>query len=113
MICRIWHGWTTLENAGTYEAYLTLELFPRIEHELKDYGYCGYHLLKLKGEAAVEFVTMVWFDSLEAVRFFAGEAYEKPVISPKAEALLSHYAERCDHYDLASFQWPWPGLDAT
>ena len=44
---------------------------------------------------------MVWFTSLEAVRSFAGDSYETPVISAKAAALLSRHAERCDHYDLA------------
>ena len=49
---------------------------------------------------------MVWFESLNAVRSFAGENYEMPVISSKARGLLSRYAERCDHYNLAASQWP-------
>jgi hypothetical protein len=43
------------------------------------------------------------FDSLDAVRAFAGEDYEIPVIEPTARVLLSRYDERAQHYDTSSF----------
>lgn len=100
MICRMWHGWTSLANADGYEHYLRDELFPRLERELKAHGYRGFHILRLDGPDETEFVTMVWFESLAAVRSFAGEDYDVPVISPKAAALLAHYDKRCRHYEL-------------
>ncbi|MGA8659363.1 MAG: hypothetical protein WB586_24825 [Chthoniobacterales bacterium] len=105
MICRMWKGWTTDENADRYASYLEDELFPRLQREL--HGYRGYHVLRLGQSHEVEFVTMVWFESLAAVRSFAGETYEVPVISDKAQRLLSRYEDRCDHYELSSFQAPW------
>ncbi len=101
MICRMWHGWTKKGNAAAYESYLKDDLFPRLRRELTPHGYRGYHLLRLDRADEVEFVTMVWFESLEAVSSFAGENYEVPVISEKAGALLSRYAARCEHYVLA------------
>jgi hypothetical protein len=59
----------------------------------------------LERNGEVEFVTMVWFESLDAVRSFAGEQYDVPVISEMAALLLSHYAERCDHYELKDVDW--------
>jgi hypothetical protein len=44
-------------------------------------------------------VTVTLFDSLDAVRAFAGEDYETPVIEPEAQRLLSHYEDRAVHYD--------------
>lgn len=100
MICRLWKGWTLPQNADAYEAYLRDDLFPRVARELGQRGYRGHHVLRLDRADESEFVTMVWFDSLETVRGFAGDAYETPVISPKAERLLARYNQRCDHYAL-------------
>lgn len=101
MICRMWRGWTTGANADAYERYLKDELFPRLKRELTGHGYRGYHVLRLARGEEVEFTTLVWFTSLEAVRSFAGEGYETPLITEKARGLLRRYADRCDHYALS------------
>ncbi|HTS13559.1 MAG TPA: hypothetical protein VMH00_15685 [Candidatus Limnocylindrales bacterium] len=106
MICRMWRGWTSRENADAYDSYLQKELFPHVERELASRGYKGFHLLRLNHPEEAEFVTMLWFESLEAVRGFAGEKYEVPVISEKARRLLVRYADRCEHYALSGFRWP-------
>jgi heme-degrading monooxygenase HmoA len=100
MICRVWKGWTLPQNADAYEAYLRDDLFPRVAGELGERGYRGHHVLRLDRAEESEFVTMVWFASLESVRSFAGEDYETPVISATAQRLLSRYNARCDHYTL-------------
>ena len=48
----------------------------------------------------MEFVTLMWFDSLHAVRDFAGEDYEVAVVPPKARQLLSHFDARSAHYEV-------------
>ena len=105
MICRMWRGWTAPQDADAYEVYLNTELFPRLREELTAHGYRGFHVLRLAHANEVEFVTMVWFESLESVRSFAGDAYETPVISPKARRLLTRIADRCEHYRLSGFDW--------
>jgi heme-degrading monooxygenase HmoA len=106
MICRMWRGWTSVANAPAYDSYLKNELFPSVERELAPRGYRGFHVLRLDRRDEAEFVTMVWFESLEAVKSFAGADYEKPVISEKAQKLLVRHADRCEHYDLSGFEWP-------
>ncbi len=97
MICRIWHGWTTHENAAAYLALLEREILPGIANrQIK--GYKGHYLLGRDLENEVEFVTMLWFESMEAVREFAGQEYELAVVPPKARALLSRFDERSSHY---------------
>ncbi|HUB01602.1 MAG TPA: antibiotic biosynthesis monooxygenase [Terriglobales bacterium] len=103
MVCRVWRGWTKRENAPMYDHYLQKELFPRLAEELLEQGFRGYQLLRRDRENETEFMTMVYFESLEQVRSFAGENYETPVISAKAQALLSHYAERAEHYEVSGF----------
>ena len=90
-----------VSDSGAYDDCLKHELFPRVERELSGKDYRGYHLLRLDGGSEVEFMTMLWFDSLEAVKAFAGGNYETPVIADKARALLSRYVERSDHYELS------------
>ena len=105
MVCRIWHGWTAPSNAEAYDRYLKDELFPRVERELKMRGYHGFHVLRTERGSEVEFVTMVWFESLDAVRSFAGENYATPVITEKARSLLSRYSDRVEHYELSGSSW--------
>ena len=71
MVCRVWRGWTTIGNAQGYDDYLCQELFPRLDRELRAGGYRGYQLLRLRRGEEVEFMTMLWFESIENVRAFA------------------------------------------
>jgi len=99
MISRIWHGWTRHENADAYERLLRSEIFTGIaKRSIK--GYRGIHLLRRNIGEDVEFVTIMWFDSMEAVRAFAGEDYEGAVVPPKARRLLSKFDSRSAHYEV-------------
>ena len=99
MISRIWHGWTTPANADAYETLLKNEIFVGIK-ERKITGYRGIQLFRRNLGKEVEFVTVMWFDSIEAVRVFAGEDYEVAVVPPKARKLLSHFDARSQHYEV-------------
>jgi len=99
MISRVWHGWTTHENADAYDALLKGEIFAGIRNR-KIAGYSGIHLFRRKLVQEVEFVTIMWFDSIEAIRAFAGEDYETAVVPSKARALLSRFDARSQHYEV-------------
>lgn len=99
MISRIWHGWTTPENAGTYENLLKSEIITGIQAR-QIAGFHEMHLLRRELGDEVEFVTIMWFDSLDAVRLFAGEDYELAVVPPKARAVLKRFDARSQHYQV-------------
>lgn len=99
MISRIWHGWTTPANAGAYEALLKSEIFTGIQNRMIP-GYKGIQLFRRDLGEEVEFVTVMWFETLEAVQAFAGEDYEVAVVPPKARAILSRFDERSQHYEV-------------
>jgi hypothetical protein len=63
-------------------------------------GYHGIKLLPPEGASGVQFITIMTFDSLDAVREFAGNDYEAAVVPPKARALLARFDERSQHYEL-------------
>lgn len=99
MICRIWHGWTDPQNANAYQDLLEREIFLGIELQMID-GYQGIHLLRRDLSSEVEFVTIMWFDSLNAVQQFAGEDYEAAVVPRSAHKLLRRFDQRSQHYEV-------------
>ena|SRR5437867_4904933 len=103
MICRMWHGWTSHENADAYERLLKDEIFTGIASRRIE-GYRGIQLLRRAHEREIEFVTIMWFTSLDAVRAFAGEDYTRAVVPLKAQALLARYDQRSAHYDIREDQ---------
>lgn len=100
MVGRIWHGWTTTANADAYERLLREEIFPGIKAKGVA-GYKGIQLLRRPSAAdEVEFVTIMWFDSWDAVKQFAGEDYERAHVPAKAREVLSRFDERSLHYEV-------------
>jgi heme-degrading monooxygenase HmoA len=99
MVGRIWHGWTTPENADVYENLLKSEVFPGIEKKSVE-GYRSIQLFRRTLDDEVEFVTIMWFDSWDSVKQFAGEDYEEAYVPPKAREVLSRFDERSLHYEV-------------
>jgi heme-degrading monooxygenase HmoA len=97
MIARMWRGWTAPENADSYENLLRNVVYPGL-HSLP--GYQGGYILRHDLGAETEFVTVNLFDSLEAVKAFAGADYETPVFEPEAQRLLSRIEPMARHYEV-------------
>jgi len=90
MISRVWHGWTSRENADAYERLLVTTILPGIAAR----GIAGYHgawLYRRDIGGEVEFVTTMLFDSMDGVRAFAGDDYEHGVVPDAARALLARF----------------------
>ena len=99
MIGRIWHGYTTPKNADTYEDLLKEEIFIGIRDRHIP-GFQEIQLFRRSLEDEVEFITILWFDSIDSVRAFAGEDYELAVVPPKARAVLKRFDKRSQHYEI-------------
>lgn len=99
MIARLWHGWTTPGNADKYEALLKEEIFVGIQNRQIP-GFKSIRLLRREAGEEVEFVTIMLFDSLDAVREFAGEDYELAFVPAEARVVLSHFDKRAQHYEV-------------
>ena len=100
MTARIWHGWTQKADAKAYEDMLPNEIFPSIAaRNIK--GYHGAELFIREDGDEIEFVTLLRFDSMDAVKEFAGTDESKPVIYPKTEGLLTRMDDRSQHYRIA------------
>ncbi len=99
MVARIWHGYTSHNNADKYETLLKTEVFPGIEQK-KVAGYKSIQLLRRSLENEVEFITIMQFTSIEDIKAFSGHDYEKAYVPAKAQEILSHFDERAQHYEI-------------
>ena len=99
MIGRIWHGWTAPGNADVYENLLKTEIFPGIAAKNIP-GYREIQLFRRSLANEVEFTTIMWFDSLDSVKQFVGEDYEKAHVPPAARKVLLRFDERSQHYEI-------------
>ena len=99
MICRVWRGWTTKENADAYERIVRGQVIPGIE-ALRIPGFLSIDLVRRERESEVEFMTLMWFDALASVKAFMGEDYEVAHVPPAAQAVLTTFDERSAHYEV-------------
>ena len=99
MICRLWCGWTTLENADSYERVVRGEVIPGIEAR-KIPGFRHIDLMKRNCGDEIEFQTLMWFDSLDSIKAFIGEDYSVSHVPPNARAVLSRFDERAAHFEV-------------
>ena len=99
MICRVWRGWTTPERAADYERIVRGEVIPAIEGR-RIPGFRQIDLLRREADSEVEFVTLMWFDSLDCVRAFTGDDYSVSHVPAAARAALSRFEERAAHFEV-------------
>lgn len=97
MIARHWRGWTAIDNADAYERLLKETVLPGLGAIA---GYKGGYILRRNTVEEVEFVVINFFESLDAVRAFAGENYAVAVFEPEAKRLLSRIEPEATHYEV-------------
>lgn len=98
-IKRIWHGWTTPENAEAYRTVLEQQVRPGIEAK-RIPGFRGLELLSRHHGSEVEFITIITFDSIDDVKAFQGEDHERAYVPDAAQAVLSRWDDVCAHYEI-------------
>ena len=99
MICRLWRGWTTPENADAYQRIVHTEVIPGIEAR-KIAGFRHIDLMKRDLGDEVEFQTLMWFDSLDAIRAVVGEDYAVSHVPAEAGAVLTRFDSHAVHYEV-------------
>jgi heme-degrading monooxygenase HmoA len=97
MIARVWRGWTKTENADAYEKLLREVVYPGLQ---RIDGYHGGYIFRQDSKDESEFVTVNLFESLDAVKAFAGTEYDTPVFEPEARRLLSKVEPIARHYEV-------------
>lgn len=99
MICRLWRGWTTPSNADAYERIVRGEVIPGIPRASIP-GFRHIDLMRRDLGDEVEFQTLMWFDSLDAIKAFSGEDYSVSHVPAAAQAVLTRFDERAAHFEV-------------
>ena len=97
MICRLWRGWATKDNADAYERIVRGQVIPGIEAR-RIPGFRSVDLVRRERDHDVEFMTLMWFDALDSVKAFMGEDYEVAHVPTEAQAVLADFDKRSAHY---------------
>lgn len=98
MIARLWRGRAKGANAAAYFRHFTETVTP----ELKTLtGHQGAWLLRREVEGETEFLAVTLWESLDAIRAFAGDAVETAIVEPPARAVLSDFDSFARHYEVA------------
>ena len=105
MIARVWHGWTKTADAESYESHLKPELLPELS---KVKGFLGSHLLRRREGNEVEFITVIFWESLDALRALTGFDYETAMIPEDRRKYLVRFGAKAAHYEVISSQKPLP-----
>jgi antibiotic biosynthesis monooxygenase (ABM) superfamily enzyme len=99
VICRIWHGWTTTENAPVYEEIVRGEVIPAIEAR-RIPGFSSIDLVRRPVPEGFEFATIMWFTDVDSIRAFVGEDYEVAHVPERAREVLSHFDATSAHFEV-------------
>ena len=97
MIARVWKARATPERVREYSAYLKSTVVPELT---AIHGYQGVTLLERDRNGAIEVTVITWWESLEAIRAFAGEAIETAVVHDSAARMLIDFDRSVEHHQV-------------
>ena len=97
MIARIWHGMTPAAKADEYVEYLNRTGVP--DYRAVEGNLGVYVLRRIEGERA-HFLTLTFWDSVDSIKKFAGEDYEKARYYTEDKDFLLEFEEKVTHYDV-------------
>ncbi|HET8629823.1 MAG TPA: antibiotic biosynthesis monooxygenase [Thermomicrobiales bacterium] len=98
MIVRSWSARTTRAHLSAYVEHVRRRVLP----ELRAIdGFRGASVLQREVDGAVEIVVQTQWDSLEAIRRFAGADAGRAVVEDAAAAMLTEFDQRAKHYEVA------------
>jgi len=99
VICRLWRGWATKDNADAYERIVRGQVIPGIEAR-RIPGFRSIDLVQRERDHHVEFMTLMWFETLDSVKAFMGEDYQAAHVPAEAQAVLADFDKRSAHYEV-------------
>lgn len=103
MISRHWTAVAKPENADAYRRHLATETFPRLAHMP---GFLRASVLIRSVPHGTEFRVVTEWESLDAIRAFAGSEVEAAVVPPLVQNLMVTYDPRVVHYEIVDRYGP-------
>jgi len=98
-ILRMWRARSTVGKSREYVQHATKKVFPTLR---AIEGHRGAYVLRRAVDGAVEFVVLTLWESMEAVRRFAGKEPDKAVVEPEARAALTSFDDSVTHFEIVA-----------
>ncbi len=99
MIARVWSARTTGEWAPLYAEHLRTHVLRSLKVVE---GYRGVRLWERPLGEGVEIVVVTYWESLDAIRGFAGDEIERAVVADEAAVFLTEFDDLVRHYEVAA-----------
>ena len=99
MISRHWGGVIKIEHTENYMQHLREVLFPKLSSIT---GFRNASILRRDTDGAVEFLIITNWESMEAIRKFAGESPHLAVVPEEVQRMTLHYDREVRHYEVAN-----------
>ncbi|HEX7125950.1 MAG TPA: antibiotic biosynthesis monooxygenase [Thermodesulfobacteriota bacterium] len=103
MISRHWKGIAKPGQAEAYVHHLESDTFPKLSAIP---GFVRASILRRDVAAGTEFQVVTLWESLDAIRAFAGERPEVAVVPPTVQAMMVSYDAHVEHYEIADTYEP-------
>jgi heme-degrading monooxygenase HmoA len=97
MIVRTWRGRAAAEKPDDYPAHFNRSVLPELRQVQ---GFVSALLLRREAAEGIDFFVVTTWESLDAIKAFAGEAYDRAVVEPGAVAALASFDETVEHYEV-------------
>jgi heme-degrading monooxygenase HmoA len=104
MIARVWRCMAAIDKAAEYVAHFEHGVFPELR-EIE--GYRGAYVMQRSIRDSIEITVMTLWESMDAIRKFAGDNIEIAVVAPAAQAVLLTFDTTVSHHEIVL------GLDQT
>jgi heme-degrading monooxygenase HmoA len=98
VVARLWRGQAEAgAKADAYFEHVTLAVFPSLANIP---GHRGAYLLRRAIDGRVEFLALTLWDSLDAIRGFAGRDIDRAHIEPEGRAVLVEFDEFARNFEI-------------
>jgi heme-degrading monooxygenase HmoA len=97
MIIRTWRGSAAKNRRDDYPHHFQIMVLPELQALS---GFRGAMLLRRERAEGVEFLVLTEWESLDAIKVFAGEHHERAVVDPTAKAMLESYDDTVTEYEV-------------
>jgi heme-degrading monooxygenase HmoA len=97
MIIREWRGRSSSSGVEAYPKHFRNKVLPELRHVP---GFLWAHLAQRQLDGRVEFLVITGWQSMDAIRTFAGVDVDKAVVDPDAVAALIEYDTKVTHYEV-------------
>src|SRR4051812_17556426 len=97
MIARIWKAQADNQHVKDYVPHFEINVYPELQEIA---GFRGAYVMQKVIGDGVEIQVMTLWESMEAIRQFAGEQVERAVVEPEAQAVLRSFDTTVSHHEV-------------